>query len=230
VRPRRAAAPSLRRRARRLPAPAFAVVLVAVALSGCLNSGYTYFSHTNPDKTDLYFKIPSSWTTYTNSQLIQSVNGKLSNAQISQIAGAQWLVAFTGRHHATAKDAGIIGNYYPGGYTFAQQLSTNNRDSLSLSAMRAEILGVDPLTAGSSAYNVLSYNEFTRPGGIRGSKMVVNIGTPGSVILTYGQVVEVDPQTNWIFAVGVGCRASCWGPNQGVINQVLSTWQVKEEG
>jgi hypothetical protein len=96
--------------------------------------------------------------------------------------------------------------------------------------MRAEILGTDPLTAGGSDFNVLTYDEFTKPGGIRGSKMIVDIGAQNSPVLTYGQVVEVDPQTNWIFAIGIGCRASCWGPNQGVINQILNTWQVKEEG
>jgi hypothetical protein len=203
----------------------------ALALSGCLSSGYTYLSHRNPDDTEVYFKLPTTWSTFDNAQLIDAVNGKLSSSQISQIAGAQWLVAFTAEPHAVAKSAGTIGNRYPGGYTFSEQLSETERDSLSFSTMRSVILGTDPLTATTgSPYDVLSYTETVWPGGIRTNELEVDINQSDGPTLTFGQIVAVDPQTNWIMAIGIGCRASCWGPNQGLIKQVLKSWQVKEVG
>ena len=96
--------------------------------------------------------------------------------------------------------------------------------------MRQIILGADPLGANTnSPFNVLNYTESTATGGVRESKLVTDIGQTGGLVSTFAQVVAVDPQTNWIYAIAITCKASCWGPNQGLINQILSSWNVKEQ-
>jgi hypothetical protein len=58
--------------------------------------------------------------------------------------------------------------------------------------------------------------------------MIVNI-TGASPVLTFGQVTAVDANTDWIFAVGVGCQASCWGANASALTQILNSWTLKEQ-
>jgi hypothetical protein len=207
------------------------VVLVSLSsvLSGCLSSGYTYLSHRNPDKTVIYFKLPSSWTRFEYSSDLKSANGALSPSQLTQITGAKWEVTFTSSPDARPSLFTNLGARYPQGVAFAAQLNSQTRDGWSNASLRQEILGTDPLNEGqNSPFNVLSYKEFTAPGGIRGSRLVTDINTSSGLTDTFGQVVEVDPTTNWVFAIGVACRASCWGTNSGFIGQILNTWSVKE--
>ena len=177
----------------------------------------------------MYFKIPARWTMFSAKQIVESDNGPLSNAQINQIENGQWINAFNAAPHANIKNLLNERSAYPNGIVIARQLGESDRDALSLSAMRAEILNADPLTATSGGYNVLKYSEFTGPGGIRGSRLTTDIDGSDGLVSTFSQVVEVDPQTNWVYAIGVSCKASCWGPNQGLINQVLNSWNVKEQ-
>ncbi|HUZ19458.1 MAG TPA: hypothetical protein VMU75_02670 [Acidimicrobiales bacterium] len=220
------------RRVRLCPQAAAALVIpvLAIMLSGCLSSGYAYFSRRNPDGTELYFKLPSRWSTFDPKQIIEASNGKLSPSQIAQIEGSGWTFAFSGAQDVSLKQLnaeGIEGNRRPTGLVIAAAISGSYRDSLSFSSLRSTFLGTDPLTATNSSMSVLSYNEFSGSGGLRGSKMVVNVPKSG-LVTTIGQIVVVDPATNWIFGIEIGCRASCWGPNQGLINQILNAWTVKE--
>jgi hypothetical protein len=209
------------------------LVAVAFVLSGCLSSGYTYFSHTtSADHTIVYFKLPTNWVRYSFSNDIKAANGNLSQSQVNQIQGARWYISFAGNSKAKPNLFSNLSAKYPQGIAFVAALDENSRDSFSLAAMRAEILGQDPLSqsSGSSPFTVLSYNEFTLNGGIRGSKLVTDIADRGGLTDTYAQVVEVDPNTNYVFGLAVACRASCWGPNEGTIDQILNTWSVKELG
>jgi hypothetical protein len=59
-------------------------------------------------------------------------------------------------------------------------------------------------------------------------KMVVNVLQAGQNVKTFGQVTAVDAQTDWIFALGIGCTATCWHNNSSLIDQVLNSWTLKE--
>ncbi|MCU1489447.1 MAG: hypothetical protein JWM85_852 [Acidimicrobiaceae bacterium] len=199
-----------------------------IVLTGCLSTGFAYFTHHSSDNTQLYFKLPSRWKTFDSAQVIEATNGKLSRSQIKTIEAGAWLLYFSASSKTKLKDVGNPGSRQPEGEAFARQLGTSERDTMSLSALRQTFLGTDPLSSTSNQFNVLSYNEFTKSGGIRGSKMVVDISGKNGLVTTFGQVVAVDPQTNWLFGIELSCRASCWGPNTGLINQILTSWTVKE--
>jgi hypothetical protein len=201
-------------------------VVTAMLLSSCLSAGFTYINHRNPDGTNMYFKVPSGWTVYDAKQVLESQNGPLGPAQLKQLTTGQWIDAFSASPKPTVSSALGLGSRYPTGIADAELLSADARDQLSFSAMRAALLGTDPLTA-TSGFQVLNYTEFTGPGGVRGIKLVTNINDKNPV-KTFGQVVAVDAQTNWLYAIGVGCEISCWGSFAGVITQVLKSWTVKE--
>ena len=231
-----AASPARRapRRAGRRLAPALALgAVVLIATSCSFSTGYSYQSHRSPDGTNLYFKVPDQWTFFNAKQVIEAKNGPLAQSQINQIVAGQWVESMSGAPHPTVSQSLQITGRYPNGIVEGRQLDAVERDGLSFSAMRSELLGTDPLQSASglvtrSGFQLLTYTDFTKPGGIRGLKLVVNIVNKNQPITTFGQVVAVDPQTNWIFALGMGCKASCWNTNSGLINQVLSSWTVRE--
>jgi hypothetical protein len=134
---------------------------------------------------------------------------------------------FASSPRVTVQQVATVGSKVPVGEAFTRQLDSNTRDSLSLATLRGAFLGADPLQSGSGPFTVLGYNEFTWPGGIRGSKLVVDITGNNGLVTTFGQLVAVDAQTNWIEGIEIHCRASCWGPNRGLINQIFNSWTVK---
>jgi hypothetical protein len=201
-------------------------LVTALLLSSCLSAGYTYVNHRNPDGTNLYFKVPAAWTLYDAKQVLESQNGPLGPAQLKQLTTGQWIEAFDASPTPSVANALGLGARYPTGIADAEQLSTDARDSLSFAAMRAALLGTDPLTA-TSGFQILNYNEFTGAGGVRGIKLVTNI-TDKTPVHTFGQVVAVDAQTNWLYAIGISCSISCWGSYSSLIDQTLNSWSVKE--
>jgi hypothetical protein len=216
------------------PLTVAAVLGLSVSLSGCFGSSFAYFSHRGSNGLEMYFKVPSKWNTFSAKQLIEAANGPLSQSQINQITAGQWEMTFSAAPHPSDKQFIAEGSDYPNGVVFAKQLSENDRDALSFAALRTLILSQDPLAASSTSatstlYNVLNYSEFTRPGGIRGSKLVTDINASKGLVETFAQVVAVDPATNYVYGLGLACRASCWGTNSGLINQVLNSWNLKEK-
>jgi hypothetical protein len=204
------------------------VAAVSLALAGC-GSGYQYFSHRDDSGATAYFKVPSGWTTFDQGQVLQASNGPLTRDQISQLENGQWLTSFYGASHAAITQASDISGPDPSGLTAVKLLSPSDRDMFSMASLRAAILGEDPFSAtAEKKYQVLSYDEFTKPGGLRGSKMVVNVDLGGGTYATVNQVAMVDSGTKYLYLIGVGCRVSCYSTNHGVIQQVVSSWTVKE--
>jgi hypothetical protein len=205
------------------------VAVVGLGLSAC-GSGYQYLSHRDDSGATAFFKLPSSWSLFDQAQVLQAANGPLTRQQISQISGGSWSTSFNAAPHATVNQAGDIGGPTPSGLTAVRQLSPSERDGFSLASLRSVILGDDPLGASSGAkkYQVVRYDEFTRAGGIRGSRMVVNVDLGGGTLATLDQVAMVDTGTNHLYLIGLGCRVSCYAANHGVIDQVAKSWTVKE--
>jgi hypothetical protein len=202
---------------------------LGLALSAC-GSGYQYLSHRDGNGATAFFKLPSGWTLFDQSQVLQAANGPLSRQQISQLEGGAWSTSFNGASHASVSQAGDIGGPAPSGVTAVRQLSPTERDQFSLGSLRSAILGDDPLSPSSGAkkFQVLSYNEFTKPGGLRGSKMVVNVDVGGGTLASLDQVAMVDSGTKYLYLIALGCRVSCYSANHGVIDQVVQSWTVKE--
>jgi hypothetical protein len=219
------------RRERRGRAVALTVVaVVGLSLSGCLSTGFTYVSRRSPDATILGFKLPSKWATYDTQQVLESTNGPISSAEAKNIANGEWEESFSASPQPTADFfATAEHSRYPVGFAEARQLNAEERDGFNFASLRSEILGVDPLGGTSpDPYNVTAYNEFASSStGLRGSSLTTNIKLASGATATLSQIVEVDADTNWLFAITVACTAACWGPNSGVINQVMKSWSVK---
>lgn len=207
-----------------------ALVAAGIALAGCGNlSGYQYLSHRQSSGSDLYFKLPSSWTVFTQQQIIDSANGPLNKSQIQQIENGGYITTFVGASGAKISESTLINGDHPSGIVEAQPLSATDQDSMSFATMRTELLPSDPLNPPSpDPYEVLSYSTFTRTGGFRGNQMVVDIKDSSGAVSTFTQVAMVDSQTEYLYLIAVSCKASCYAANEGLINQVIKSWSVTQ--
>ena len=215
----------------RTASPVIVVLTLAITLAGCFNSGFIYISHRSPDSTLLGFKIPGNWKTFSTQQVLEALNGPISNAEAKNIANGEWIQSFSASPHPIANFFAVAEtSNSPVGFAQARPLTASERDGFNFGSMRAEILGSDPLAAQSpDPYNVTAYSEFANSGsGMRGSKLTTNIRLASGATATLSQIVETDANTEWVFSIAVACRASCWGPNAGVIKQIMNSWAVKE--
>jgi hypothetical protein len=206
------------------------VVVVGLSLSGCLSTGFTYISHRSPDATILGFKLPSKWATFDTKQVYEAANGPLSDAETKAIANGQWKEAFSAAPHPKPLTLeAMVSSHDPFGYAEARPLNAQEHDGFSFASLRSEILGEDPENATSpDPFNITAYNEFANSSdGLRGASLTTNIELASGATATLTQIVEVDSNTDWVFAITVACTASCWGPNNGVIHQILKSWSVK---
>jgi hypothetical protein len=229
--PTRSTGRRLRRRSRRTDATALAMIAVlGLSLSGCFSSGFIYVSHRSPDATLLGFKLPSKWKTFDTQQVLEAANGPLSSAETKSIADGEWEMTFSDAPHPSANFYSVAEHSkYPVGFVEARQLNGGERDGFNLASLRSEFLGSDPLAAASpDPFNVSAYREFASArDGLRGSSLTTNIKLSSGATATLSQTVEVDGNTNWVFAIAIACTAACWGPNSGVIHQILKSWSVK---
>lgn len=209
----------------------FILVALGALLTACSNlSGYQYLSHRQSSGSDLYFKLPTDWKVFNQAQVIESANGKLNKSQIKQIEGEGWLITFVGATKATVAESDLIDGSHPTGIVEAKPLSPTDQDSMSFATLRTEVLSSDPLNPPSpDPYQVVSYSTFTRPGGLWGNKMEVDIRGKGGAIATFNQVAMVNQDAAWLYLIAVSCKASCYSANQGLIKQVLTSWNVREK-
>lgn len=197
-------------------------------LSACGISGFSYVSHRDSTGAVSYFKVPSDWTMYQTKQILESTNGHLTPSQISQIEAGNWTELFASGPHPSLSEARSIASGQPTGVVSVRRLSPGEADGYSWASLRTEILSADPLNPPNpDPYVVLSYNQFTRTGGLRGSHLVVDIKLGTGLVATLNQVALVNQSTEWVYVLGVSCTASCYGSHQGLINEVVNSWAVK---
>ena len=198
-------------------------------VAGCGISGFSYVSHRDSTGAVSYFKVPSDWTLYRPKQILEAANGHLTSSQISQIEAGNWTELFAGGPHPSLTEARSIASTQPTGVVSVRRLSPGEADGYSWASLRTEILSADPLNPPNpDPYVVLSYNQFTRSGGLRGSHLVVDIKLSTGLVATLNQVALVNQNTDWVYVLGVSCTASCYGSHQGLMSEVVNSWAVKE--
>lgn len=207
----------------------FGLPVVAIMLSSCLGSNYDYVSYTSAGGGDTYLKIPSAWRLYTQGQIYSSEKNPPSPTQLRQLESAAWINIFAATGGPKFNPKIGFSTSYPVGEVNAVELSGTIRDNFSIATLRTLVFPSDPLGGAASGYKyaVSAYNEFSRPGGFRGSSLTATMTTPGGTKSTITQDAVVDQGTNWVYYIAVGCSATCYKANQGSIAEIVNSWNVK---
>jgi hypothetical protein len=206
----------------------FATLVIAVCLlsTSCAGSGFRYVK----DSTDTaIFKLPTAWQVFDEEQILTSSEIVASPQAKEAFAAATWMVAFDADPSPSLDHLFIFANAAddPTGFAQVRPLGLEERDAFSLADIRNALFDVDGAGGGAQA-ELLSSEDLLLDGGYRGLHVVFNV-QDGETFLTVNQVGLVDPGTSTLYLFAIGCEAKCYLDHQGDIDDVASSWTVKEK-
>ena len=202
-----------------------AIAVSALVATSCSGSGFEYIKDST---STAFFKIPSSWSTYDENQILDNSAIVASPEAKQAFAQATWMVAFDGDQPPSPDNLFIFGNAgsKPTGFAQVRPLGESERDTFSLSTIRNALFNVDGSSTSAPA-EVLSTADVVLPGGFHGLHIEFNVQQDQD-FLTVNQIGVVDPATSTLYLFAIGCEAHCYLDNQDLIDQVAGSWTVKE--
>lgn len=202
------------------------VAAAALLATSCAGSGFRYVKDSS---STAIFKIPSGWEVFEEEQILTSADIVASPQAKEAFAAATWMVAFDADPSPSLDHLFIFANAAddPTGFAQVRPLGLEERDAFSLADIRNALFDVDGSQSGAQA-ELLSSEDLLLDGGYRGLHVVFNV-QDGETFLTVNQVGLVDPGTSTLYLFAIGCEAKCYLDHQGDIEEVASSWTVKEK-
>lgn len=194
-------------------------------LSACGSPKYHYVKSTS-DRT--FMRVPSKWTLYDEDALLEASDDSTESKQ--QFKRLTWSVAFDASPKPSL-DHVLSQSAHPSGLVQVRTLLPEQRDTFKLADLRSLLLPFDPLsdeaqTAGD--VEVLDLKEVTRPGGLHGSELLLNIKSADGDLLKWRQIAVTDAAVSKVHVLAISCDDKCYAANEGVIDKVIASWKVKE--
>ncbi len=202
---------------------AVTALLVAVA---CGSPKYHYVK-SSADRT--YVRVPHDWTLFDEDELVTRLDE--SPEAKEQYKRLTWSVAFDAAPRPSLDNVLSLSlSDHPVGLVQVRTLLPEQRDQFSLSMLRSVLLDFDPLASDQQAdVEVLETRDVERPGGLHGNELLINIKDPGGgKVLKWRQIALVDSGVRKVHVLAIRCDADCYSRNEKVIDQVVSSWTVKE--
>ncbi len=200
-----------------------ALFVVALSLSACEGSGYSYISNAS---TKTYFKVPEEWELFERNEMMSGESPAIS-LQSLQGAADLWVVAFDAAPSPDLDNVLATSSQHPPGYALVRPLTEQERDTYSLASLRNEVVPLDRLKKAEGQVEPISEEAIELESGAHGSRLVNNIEVEGDVF-TLDQTGLVDSGTHRVYVLVIGCRAACYEANKAVIDQVADSWTIEE--
>ncbi len=198
-----------------------------VLVTGCGGTEYEYVS--NGD-AGLHFRVPDAWAVL---EVDDDTETGVPEAFGETDDG--WLRVID------ASPAPALGNavaplpLYPVGLASVGSVGTlDDRDQLDYATLRTLALGGvgDPLDLASvegSGVSLVSLDDVTTDGGLRGERVVFTVTQDDGSLLTIDQTAMVDPRTTEIYQLLLRCEAHCYESNRDAIDDIADSWTIEED-
>jgi hypothetical protein len=201
---------------------------LGLLLAACQPSGFTWVRNT---QYGAYVKFPSTWHYFDARETLkrQADDAGLTPGRAKQLSQQQWAVAFDADPHPSLDHVFLQPNGYPVGYVQARHLGDSERDQFSIASLRNEFIQFDLLSqAAPGRIEPLSAREITKPDGLRGLRMRFTVRFPAGGVSTYDQTAYVNAATKKAYLLVIGCTAECFQKHSAEIDQIVTSWTVKE--
>ena len=209
--------------ARRTVAVNAALFALALALTACQGSGFSYVSNSS---TNTYFKVPEEWKLFDRNEMMSGGSPAISLQSI-QSESDLWVVAFDAAPSPDLDNVLATSSQHPTGYALVRPLSEKERDTYSIASLRNEVVPLDRLEQADGRVQAVSEKEIELESGAHGSRLVHKIKI-GEEFFTLDQTGLVDSGTHRVYVLVIGCKAACYEANRSVIDQVAASWTIEE--
>ncbi len=195
-----------------------------MTLVACGSSRYHYVKSTS-DRT--FMRVPSDWTLYGEDELLEtSDESPESKEQFKQLS---WSVAFDASPKPSLEHILTVSDH-PTGLAQVRTLLPGQRDTFSLSDLRAVLLRFDPLSDEAQVdgeVEVLASRDVKR-GSLHGNELLLNLKTADGALVKWRQIALVDSAVSKVHVLAVSCDAECYEANESVIDSIIESWKVTE--
>ena len=200
------------------------LLATVMALTSCGSPKYHYVKNSS-ERT--YVKVPHDWALFHEEEITKGLDQ--SREAREAYNRLNWSVGFDAAPRPSLDNLLSPKADHPTGLVQVRTLSPAERDGFSLASLRSLLLEFDPLAErGTSGVEVLGSRDVERPGGLHGNEFVVNLKTTEGTRVKWHQIALVDSAVRKVHVLAITCEDDCYKANEKVIDQVISSWQVKE--
>jgi len=200
-----------------------ALVAGSLLVAACAGSGYHYVKSSD-DHT--YFKVPEGWKLFDEETIVHGLK-KLSKRQQQATIDQSWQVGFDASSRPSLKHIGSARSSSPDGLAVVSPLSPDEQDSMSLQTLRNEYVNIDAAVQANAAV-IQTYEPVTFDGGFHGIHLVATIEDSKGNSSTIDQTSVVDQDTTKLYSLIVTCTTSCYDRYKDKIDNVVSSWTVRD--
>lgn len=212
-------------------------VLVAVAAvlglsaTSCGAPSFQYFK--SPDET-AYYKIPRHWTTYDTGQMLPALLASthpegVSPQLLTQQQPRNWIEGFTADPRVDPQHVAVLLSPVPVGYARLQALPKRVHDAISLVQLRNSPIAIDQVVKSHpDSIQISQQHELLFPGDFRGYQTIFVWKLSTNTLITVDQISLINPGSSVLYEFVVGCSSQCYSSNVDTINEIVSSWTVKE--
>ena len=177
------------------------------------------------DSQQLYLKVPSSWTVFSQKALAQ--DGAFGSLFTSRPIFATFASADP---HARPGDA-FTPSLYPWAIVVVRPLSGTEQSEMSLNGLRDVLMNIDSLQTQGSNVQPLASPALLKNGSLHGTLVAYELqGSQGGPAMAYEQETWVNSATDKVWVLMSGCSPSCFQAEGPVINRVMQSFLVLDRG
>jgi hypothetical protein len=202
--------------------------LALIVAAGCAGSGFQYISNRSDH---VFFKVPDDWAVYDETEVITAGVTELDAEIANALRDRTWLRGFDSGPEPNPEAVLDRAASHPRGYAEVRQLTFEERDGLSLAALRSWGFGFDPLQEArerpDGQVQLIHLEDVTTDDGGHGVRLIVLLdGDTGPSVVD--QTVLLDVGTTRLYRFTIGCSVQCYRDNKDLITDIAESWTLKE--
>jgi hypothetical protein len=216
-------------RSRRGPAVAGLVLLAAALIAGCGAPAYTYVKNS---ANHMYVKIPASWHSIDQKALDSAIG--LDPAEDAGSRGL-WLEAYDAAESPSPLHLFGASAPEPAALVSVQQVPETNRGGLSLDGLRDLFFPVSPNARQTNqnpqltGFGLISDDVLTPGDGLRGVHTVFRYVLGGGPPQMMDQTAYLNDDASKVYVLLVRCSTTCYKDRHGEIENVVSSFTIREK-
>ncbi len=205
-------------------------VVVATLAGACSGSGYQYVQN---DEAHAYFRLPEQWTLFDEGQILSQSVLDLRPLQRRRLLARTWMRGFDAGPQPSPLNVVDLNGPYPRGFARVQELTTEERSTITLSDLRGiAVGGQDPFEVvkedEDGPVEILQARDVTFPGGFRGVRMEVAVDAEDDNVMVVDYTAALDAETRHLYLFVIGCDERCYFTNRGEIKKIADSWKIEE--
>jgi hypothetical protein len=196
----------------------------AALLGSCAGSGFEFAASAD---SQAYFRVPSDWHQYGTQAMLRA-QGLRSPGAASAI---KWMVGYDSAPQPSIDHILSPLTSYPIVFAFQRDLTPAERDVTSLAGIRDLLFNLDQGIQNKTVTIISQNDDLSYGKGFFGNRYLFDIVLQQgnrSRAVRVEQTAIVDTGLHHLYWQDVACTADCFVANQHLMDQIVTSWTLKQ--